>query len=220
MSLADTIIRTFRDHADPEQAVEMSAYMKDNFPFFGIPMPLRTALTKACLLEHGKPSSFRTEVAKLWAVPQRECHYVACALLIKYAKQLKPADLPVIESMITSNSWWDTVDMLSSKIAAAIVRTDPGLRTSIASKWIEDDNFWLQRSAILLQLHYKLDTDPELLFQCIMRRADSTEFFIRKGAGWALREYSKTDPKIVRTFIDAHYDELSGLTVREGSRYC
>jgi len=51
-------------------------------------------------------------------------------------------------------------------------------------------------------------------------RADSTEFFVRKGAGWALREYSKIDPKIVRTFIDAHYDELSSLTVREGSRYC
>ena len=42
------------------------------------------------------------------------------------------------------------------------------------------------------------------------------EFFLRKGIGWALREYSKTSPEFVIEFINNHADVLSGLSKREG----
>ena len=59
------------------------------------------------------------------------------------------------------------------------------------------------------------DTDTARLFAYAERRAADTEFFIRKAIGWALREYSKTDPDAIRAFVDAHADELAGLTKRE-----
>jgi 3-methyladenine DNA glycosylase AlkD len=75
---------------------------------------------------------------------------------------------------------------------------------------------WLQRVSIIFQLSYKNDTDSALLFEYIRRLAGSKEFFIQKGAGWALRQYSRTNPEAVRAFIAA--TPLAPLTRREGLR--
>jgi ribosomal 50S subunit-recycling heat shock protein len=53
---------------------------------------------------------------------------------------------------------------------------------------------------------------------CELRIAEK-EFFIRKAIGWSLREYAKTDPNAVADFINAHREELSGLSFREGSKH-
>ena len=45
------------------------------------------------------------------------------------------------------------------------------------------------------------------------------EFFIRKAIGWALREYSKTDARAVRSFVRKHDAELSGLSKREALKW-
>jgi 3-methyladenine DNA glycosylase AlkD len=45
-----------------------------------------------------------------------------------------------------------------------------------------------------------------------------TEFFIRKAIGWALRDYSATDPEWVRNFVHEHSSALSGLSRREALR--
>ena len=45
------------------------------------------------------------------------------------------------------------------------------------------------------------------------------DFFIEKSIGWALRDYSKTDPLWVRDFIQEHKLDLSPLSIREGSKY-
>ncbi|MDK6598648.1 DNA alkylation repair protein, partial [Aerococcus urinae] len=46
-----------------------------------------------------------------------------------------------------------------------------------------------------------------------------TEFFINKAIGWALRDYSKTNPGWVRDFIQTHKEGLTSLSIREGSKY-
>ena len=43
----------------------------------------------------------------------------------------------------------------------------------------------------------------------------SSEFFINKAIGWSLRDYSKTDPDWVISFLDRYKGELSGLSIRE-----
>ena len=47
----------------------------------------------------------------------------------------------------------------------------------------------------------------------------SSEFFINKANGWALRQYSKTNPDWVREFIATHESEMTPLSIREGSKY-
>ncbi|MBL0096728.1 MAG: DNA alkylation repair protein [Bacteroidetes bacterium] len=67
-------------------------------------------------------------------------------------------------------------------------------------KWTATDNFWLHRTAIIFQLKYGKNTDEKLLFQLCSRYAKEKEFFIRKAIGWALRQYSKSNPAAVSPF--------------------
>ena len=53
----------------------------------------------------------------------------------------------------------------------------------------------------------------------MVNNLDQTEFFINKAIGWALRDYSKTNPDWVLEFIEKYKDKLSKLSIKEGSKY-
>jgi 3-methyladenine DNA glycosylase AlkD len=82
-------------------------------------------------------------------------------------------------------------------------------------RWVESDNVWLARSAILHQERWKAETDAEILLDYCLRRAKDTDFFIRKAIGWALRSYAHVDTASVLDFLDEHGDELAPLSRRE-----
>ena len=71
-----------------------------------------------------------------------------------------------------------------------------------------------------MQIGLKEKTNADRLFQFSLQRAHEKEFFIRKAIGWSLREYSKTNGKAVREFVERNRDELSGLSIREALKYC
>ena len=48
---------------------------------------------------------------------------------------------------------------------------------------------------------------------------NSSEFFINKAIGWALRDYSKSNPEWVREFIENHVSDMAPLSIKEGSKY-
>jgi 3-methyladenine DNA glycosylase AlkD len=57
-----------------------------------------------------------------------------------------------------------------------------------------------------------------LLTDAIEANLADPDFFLRKGIGWALRQYARTDPAWVRSFVTAHPD-LSPLSRREALRH-
>ena len=213
--------RAFTEHANAERAVGAAAYMRDQFRFFGIDAPTRRRLIREVRHTLGLPSSVLDLTALCWADAEREMQYAACDVLAQPAvlRRLTPADVPRLQCLVTTKSWWDTVDVLAPTIIGGILRPFPDLVRAHARAWIESDNIWLQRTAILVQLKYRDQTDFDLLTECILRRASSTEFFVRKGAGWALRQYAYTAPDLVRAFLDEHRQALSGLTLREASKH-
>ena len=123
-----------------------------------------------------------------------------------------------MKALITTNSWWDTVDALAVHVVGTMVHRHREL-AAVMDRWIDADDFWLARTAILHQLRWKSDTDTSRLFTYALRRAADNEFFIRKAIGWALRVYATTDPDAVRTFVDRHEDTLSALTQREARKH-
>jgi 3-methyladenine DNA glycosylase AlkD len=231
VSSAATIVRdirsVFRAHADASKAAGMRAYMRDQFPFLGIISPVRKQLQKELVGGLGDVLVAFDVAEQLFAFDEREYQYSACDLLSRVVSR-KQSPLPNpnvllerVEALLRVKSWWDTVDALAPAVAGTIVKRSAELDVrEVGRRWIRDDDFWVQRAAMLLQLKYKADTDEPLLFELVLHVASSKEFFLRKGAGWVLREYSKTAPKAARKFLDAHYDELSGLTLREASKYC
>ncbi|MBS4175145.1 DNA alkylation repair protein [Bacillus sp. FJAT-49736] len=213
------LLEKFQQHANPEQAISMEKYMKNHFAFLGIKTPKRKEILKDFFKETDiakKPFS-KDFVEDLWRQEEREYHYAALSYCQKYAKTFQLGMVPFFEELITTNSWWDTVDTIAPHLIGEIARRDTSVIEEFMDKWVTSDNIWLRRTAILFQLKYKANTNPDLLYRYCLLNADSKEFFIQKAMGWALREYSKTNPESVRDFIHSH--SLPKLTVREGSKY-
>ncbi|NUT22418.1 MAG: DNA alkylation repair protein [Hamadaea sp.] len=208
--LRDTLPR----HADPERAAAMAKYMRDQFPFLGIPSTPLTVLQREAGTGLPRPESADAAEIALgcWEFDEREYQYVACSYLRKYAKALDEDFIGVLRELIVQRSWWDTVDALAAHVAGPLVSAYPSL-VSVMDQWAEQEEMWLTRTAILHQLRYKGETDVDRLFGYCRRQAGHPDFFIRKAIGWALREYAKTEPDAVRRFVAA--TELSGLSRRE-----
>jgi 3-methyladenine DNA glycosylase AlkD len=209
------IFKTLEAAADQEKAIKMSAYLKDQFAFLGIQKPERGKLTKEFLRQKKKEPVDWGFVEKCYARPEREFHYLAVDYILQMKDNLMPDDLKRLESLITRNSWWDTVDMFNIPVGRMFLKY-PRI-TGTLREWMTSDNMWLRRSSIIFQLHLKDKTDTALLAEAIEKNLGSREFFINKAIGWALREYSKTDPEWVRAFINSH--ELAPLSIREASKY-
>jgi 3-methyladenine DNA glycosylase AlkD len=73
------------------------------------------------------------------------------------------------------------------------------------------------RSAIQHQRGRKYETDVKLILRYCHEHADSSEFFIAKAIGWALRDLCKVAPTEVKKFLAAH-PELGTVAVREAKR--
>jgi Predicted DNA alkylation repair enzyme len=86
-------------------------------------------------------------------------------------------------------------------------------------KWSTDENIWVRRVSIDFQLQYKEKTNQKLFEQIIVNNFGTDEFFINKAIGWSLREYSKTDKKWVKDFINKHKAQLHKLSIKEASKY-
>ncbi|WP_406417640.1 DNA alkylation repair protein [Streptomyces sp. NBC_01614] len=218
--LADTVLERltamYAAAADPLRAAGARAYMKDVAPFLGIPTPERRALSRAVLTGTPRPDEADcTAIAlRCWELPEREYHYFAVDYLRRHVGRCSSGFLPVTRHLITTVSWWDTVDALAAHVVGGLVAADPKL-TADMDAWIVDDDLWVARTALLHQLRYKDHTDTRRLFAYCLRQSGHTDFFIRKAIGWCLREYAKTDPEAVREFLARERGRFAPLSVRE-----
>lgn len=218
----EDILSTFKSHQDLDKRKQMSDYMRGQFDYFGLTSPIRKELCKPYLKE--LPAESKSDlfglIDLLWQQPQRECHYLAQELLFKIGKKkIEEQDLTFIESLITRHSWWDTIDFLAPKIVKIYFDKFPDKRNETVDRWVNSDNIWLKRSALLLHLKQKDEVDFDYMFETILKLTGSKEFFINKAIGWLLREYSKKHPQLIKDFINEHYETLSNLSIREGSKY-
>lgn len=209
----------FTKQADPVSAQKQSAYLLDQFPFFGLPKPKRAELQKELFNQysHITRSELIEAVRSLWNKPQRELHYAALDLLVKHWKKLEPSDLCFLEELIRTNAWWDTVDSLAANVVGKLVLHQRNLLSDM-DRWVDDEFLWIRRTALIFQLKWKKETEEEKLFAYCEKRLHENNFFIRKGIGWALREYSKSAPDPVSKFLSLHSSRMSKLSYKEASR--
>ena len=206
----------FEKNADSKEAEKMSAYM-NKLPFFGIPKPKRAILTKEMFASDKSKEIDWQFIFNCFLEDERELQYVAMDYLMKHSKALTSKDIPSIKRLIETKSWWDTVDCLDS-IVGNIALKDESVN-KVLLEWSSDRNIWLRRIAIDHQLGRKDETNKELMAQIIKNNLNQAEFFINKAIGWALREYSKTNPEWVRAFIKENEKNMAKLSIREASKY-
>ncbi len=194
--------------------------MKSEMPYAGVPMPQVRIIARETFgqLRFDEASQWRATVQTIWrGAAYREERYCAIALARMPAHRVHrtPDALPLFEEMIVTGAWWDFVDEIAARLIGELLERYPKPMRSVLSKWSRDDDMWKRRSAILAQLGFKQATDARALFQWIEPSLSSKEFFLRKAIGWALREYSKSNPEAVRNYVDAHATTLSPLSQRE-----
>ena len=203
---------------NPQIALEQKAYMRNQFEFYGLKAATRRSVQKPFLMKAYLPpkSALSSTVKTLWGKPQREYQHFSQELAYKYVKQQEIEDIEFYEYMVQHKSWWDTVDFIATKLMSEYFKSYPEQIEPYVNKWLESDNIWLQRSALLFQLKWKKDIDTDLLRFSIKSLRGSKEFFINKAIGWVLREYSRTNPEWVLNFT--HEVELNPLSRREALR--
>ncbi len=212
------IYEVFSAIGDPKRAKAQSAYLRNQFDFFGMTSPVRREAQKEILRKEFLPpkSELHLLVRDMWNQPQREFHYLAQELAFKYARNFDKNEIQLFEHMATHHSWWDTIDYISPKLMASYFKKFPGQIKPYTQKWNRGKNIWLRRCAIIFQLHYKDKINPELLEEIITPNLGSKEFFINKAIGWMLRNYSRANPAWVVDFVERY--PLNNLSKREALR--
>lgn len=224
MTIGDAITivqRGLAAAADPDKAEPMAVYMKTEMPFYGVQkkgrIPVVRELTASC--PPSDRSGYQDMVLTLWGLPHREEKYVAIAYARTFDEWVDASSLPLYQRLVVEGAWWDFVDEIAIKLVGRALhkerqQTEPQVRA-----WIIDEDMWLRRTSILSQIGHKADTDTALLADACTANLESSEFFIRKAIGWALREYAKTDPEWVGRYVEAHREAMSGLSIREATKH-
>lgn len=216
--LARRLFADLRAAADGERAAQMAAYMRDQFRYLGVQTPARRKISRPFLNAAKKERLLDWDfVDACWQAEEREFQYVAADYLRKVRRLLTVADLPRIRGLAVTKPWWDTVDSLDATVGSVVAQSAEG--RELILEWARDESMWVRRLAIDHQLQRKEGTDVELLSSIIEANLGSGEFFIDKAVGWALRDYSKTDPEWVRAFIAEHRQGMAALAIREASKY-
>jgi len=220
----DGLLSVLADAGDPERALKQQAYMKSVLPYYGISMPDLRRITTTVMREYTFDGAEQLEatVRFVWDnVTHREQWYAALTLL--GAKQFSAFRnlefLDLYEHLIITGAWWDVVDDVATHFVGPLLRAEPEVMTQVLRQWAADDHLWLQRSAIIAQVGAGTETDTELLRQVIEPSLERREFFLRKAIGWALRDYARTEPEWVRTFVAEHDDRLSPLSKKEATKH-
>ena len=206
-----------REHGNPETAQGQIAYMKHQFDYFGLKAPVWLGISKHFFNGNGvfQGENLKEFVRMCFDEPQREMNYIGLEMAQKAMKNEPEDFIHFLEELILTKSWWDSVDWLA-KLAAMHFDRFPHQIKPITEGWMASENMWLQRIAITFQRYFKKKTNADMLFDYILRLSHSTEFFIQKGSGWALREYGKVNPQAVLDFVENN--KLPNLTRREAIR--
>ena len=208
----------FEKNKHQENAIKMSQYMKNQFLFYGIVAPQRKNLYKEFLKQEKRTRTIDWLFLDLCFLDDhREFQYLVYDYLLAIKKYLTYEDILTIQKYIQTKSWWDTVDIFS-KIIGYIGLHD--IRVGqLMIQWSTNPDMWLRRVAIIHQLGYKDKTSTDILKIIIINNLGSHDFFINKAIGWSLRNFSKTNPQWVKTFIEQYKKQMNKLSIKEGSHY-
>jgi 3-methyladenine DNA glycosylase AlkD len=219
LPLARAIRKGLTARADPRRAAGMRAYLKARLPCYGIMAPVIREVTTIALADHPirTPAAWRLAISTIWdQATHHEERFSALTVAAHrpYQQYLSMAVLPLFRRLIREGAWWDTVDSLAGRVGDLLTRF-PTRMKPILRQWARHDDMWLRRVSIIAQVGFRTSTDIPLLRHNIEPSLGSTEFFLRKAIGWALREYAKTDPAAVRRYLREQESRLSNLSRRE-----
>lgn len=225
---ASSLVAAVRDSlaagGDRERAAQQQRYMKSALPYRGHTKGELAALLRRLLAEHPPEdrASWEATVRELWdGATHREERYAALAVARDRRARawLAPVSVPLFRHLVVTGAWWDLVDETAHHLVRPALAAHPAELTPLLRDWASDDDVWIRRTAVICQVGRRAETDLDLLRHAIDANVDDRTFWLRKGIGWALRDYARTDPDWVLAEVERHGVRLSHLSRREALKH-
>lgn len=211
--------------ADPTRAEAQQRYMRSALPYLGLTLPVLRSTLRPILADPAYRLADRPEweatIRALWdEATHREHWYAALALARhRHCRPFRGVEaMALYRHLIETGAWWDVVDETATHLVREVREADPAGEGRRMRAWAREPGLWVRRAAIICQVGSGERTDPDLLADAIAPSIQDTDFFARKAIGWALRDYARTDPTWVLTFV-AEHPQLSGLSRREALKH-
>ena len=221
MEALDQIRNVLMAKGNPTRRIQMEAYLRNQFSFYGVMSGPRKEILKQIkqdFLQGMNAQEKRLLVVRLWEDEYRESQLLALEWMMQWnPKDYLESDLPFFEDLILQKSWWDTVDGIAPNLIGKYAKRFPEKMKEVWNVWENHPSFWVRRSCLIFQLRYRQETDLSLLQHFIHSFKSDQEFFIQKAIGWSLREVSKWNPLWVKEVVEV--EELKGLARREAMKY-
>jgi 3-methyladenine DNA glycosylase AlkD len=176
LPIIEELTTLFSAHANPQYAQRQHAYFRCKFNYFGIAQPQRTELQKIPFKKYPVTTinELSVIITSLWNMDKREYCHSALDLVQMYKSLWNQSTLILFKDCILNNSWWDTIDDIASNCVGPLCTQYPELMNTM-DKWIDNENMWLRRTAIIFQLKYKTNTDTHRLFAYCQKRMHEKE---------------------------------------------
>jgi 3-methyladenine DNA glycosylase AlkD len=224
MITAEAALAQLQAAGDPERAAGAAAYHKAVRPYWGVPVPVISALALAW--REGLDVAARVAVADaLWASNVHEARVAAAKLLTQARIRDDAAVWNLIESWVPQFDAWAIADHVCDAGERRLL-ADPA-RLDRVEAWTRHDSVWVRRAALVITLPWTKQNFPKPQDLEIRDRvlgwaagmADDREWFIQKAIAWWLRDLSKHDAPRVRAFLQAHGARLKPFARKEAAKY-
>ncbi len=217
------IVRDLETQSDPDRKVKIAGYLKtSSLEFIGVELPDIHKIVKKNI--KGIALDDMPELMdELWKIETFETRLAAIDIMKVYGVKgsidiaMKMADL-----WIDDADTWAITDPLSSPTIGSMIIRDSKVEPILES-WKTSENFWRRRCSFLPYLHLTLKTQyrPEYakkILKVVTPHINDEEFFVGKAAGWVLRELSKREPDLVRSYFETNRSKMTKLVIREGMK--
>lgn len=221
--IVERIFRELQDHSKIERKEKIAEYLKTSkLDFIGVELPDIHRTVNQNI--KGLKVDELPEVMKgLWENRTFESRLAAIDVLKVYAKKGSvEIALDFADRWIDVADTWGIVDPLCSPTIGSLLLRDIKVEKTLKS-WRSSDNFWRRRASVLPFLYLTLKTQykPEYndkILDAVSSHISDEEFFVGKATGWVLRELSKRNPKLVRSYFKENKARMTKLVIREGSK--
>jgi 3-methyladenine DNA glycosylase AlkD len=158
------------------------------------------------------------ELARLLAARRdSRSRFVAYELLKEHKKAFTRLTTPLIPELGDGLDSWGMVDCFACYISGPCWR-DGRLNDDVVRGWMRNPDRWWRRAAVVSTIALSRPGQPEdvprILEICELAVHDRDPLVV-KALSWALREFSKSHPKLAKAFLAQHSERLASLVTRE-----
>ncbi len=217
---ATMIIDRLKAQENAERSQDMRKYFKNAARhFLGVGIPAVQKTIKKTLTEFsGARHDDITETADLLLKTDiMEVQIAGIELLCALKERLS-----VREAFFRTERWildgrinnWASVDAVSTHLLGWLAGRDNSLSEE-TMRWSLSPNSWLRRaSAVTYILPAREGRFLDVVYETALRLRSDEDEYVRKGAGWVLREAGKTDMERLSRFLYEHGGEMARVTLR------